>query len=207
MSMPRILLIGAGGHARACIDVIESTGAFVIAGLIGQDDELGTELLGYPVLGNDAALPELARSVGNALITVGQIESPSIRMRMARQLERLGIAMPVIVAASAHVSPHAAVGEGTIVMHGATINAGARVGAYCIINSHALVEHDARTGDFCHVSTGAMINGNAVVGEGSFLGSGSVLRNGIKVGQRCVIGMGLAVLHDQPDDTIYLGKS
>ena len=32
MSKIPLLLVGAGGHARACIDVIELEGRFVIAG-------------------------------------------------------------------------------------------------------------------------------------------------------------------------------
>ena len=36
-----ILLLGAGGHARSCIDVIEEQGQYQIAGLIGVESERG----------------------------------------------------------------------------------------------------------------------------------------------------------------------
>jgi sugar O-acyltransferase (sialic acid O-acetyltransferase NeuD family) len=205
MTLPGILLIGAGGHAHACIDVIESSGQFVIDGLIGQRDEIGRKVLGYSVLGCDADLPTLARRIGNVLLAVGQISSAQLRQRLAAQLEVLGVNLPIVIAPDAHVSRHAQIAAGTIVMHGAIVNAGARVGRHCIINSRALIEHDAQIGSFCHVSTGAIVNGDAVVGDGSFLGSGSVLRHGISVGQNCVVGMGLAVRHHQPDQSIFLG--
>ena len=38
MSKPSLILIGAGGHARACNDVIEHLGTFDIAGLIGNEE-------------------------------------------------------------------------------------------------------------------------------------------------------------------------
>ena len=38
--MDKILLIGAGGHARACVDVIEETNQFEIIGLIEKNDGL-----------------------------------------------------------------------------------------------------------------------------------------------------------------------
>ena len=41
MSMSAVLLVGAGGHARACIDVIETEGRFKIAGLVGRSEEVG----------------------------------------------------------------------------------------------------------------------------------------------------------------------
>ena len=54
-----ILVIGAGGHAKACIDVIEATGKYEIIGLTGKVDEVGTSVLGYPVIGSDDMLSEL----------------------------------------------------------------------------------------------------------------------------------------------------
>ena len=36
--MDEIILIGAGGHAHACIDVIELTGIYKIAGLVAKDE-------------------------------------------------------------------------------------------------------------------------------------------------------------------------
>ena len=42
-----LLLIGAGGHADACIDVIESIGEFNIVGLVGLPSEIGSKKLGY----------------------------------------------------------------------------------------------------------------------------------------------------------------
>ena len=38
--MNDIILIGAGGHARACIEVIESGGQYKIAGLVEKDERI-----------------------------------------------------------------------------------------------------------------------------------------------------------------------
>lgn len=195
--MNTLLLMGAGGHARSCIDVIEQSGRYIIFGVVGLPDEVGSQVLGYPVVGTDSELPELIASCTNALITVGQIQSPDPRIRLFDLLTSRGFKLPSIVSPHAHVSRHATVGAGSIVMHGAIINAGARVGQNCIINSHALIEHDAIIGDHCHLSTGVCVNGDVQVGMGSFIGSGSVLREGIQLGERCLVSMGLAVRHSQ----------
>jgi len=39
MTKPSLILIGAGGQARACIDVIEQEGFFQISGLIGMAEQ------------------------------------------------------------------------------------------------------------------------------------------------------------------------
>jgi sugar O-acyltransferase (sialic acid O-acetyltransferase NeuD family) len=196
LSSPPILLVGAGGHARACIDVIEQMGSFTIAGLIGTEDQVGVKILGYNVLGIDQDLPRLIEKYSHGLVTVGQIKQPDIRIRLFTLLQQSGAALPAIVSPRAYVSPHAALAAGTIVMHGAIVNAGATVGRNCIINSHALIEHDATIADHCHVATAAAINSGVRVGAGTFIGSNCCVRQGTSIGERCIIGMGQTVLRD-----------
>lgn len=76
MSKAPILLAGAGGHARACIDVLEQEGRFAVTGLVGLPHEVGSRILDCPVLGTDADLPALLGGHANALVTVGQIKNP-----------------------------------------------------------------------------------------------------------------------------------
>jgi len=189
-----ILVIGAGGHARACIDVIEAHGVYGIAGLIGLPEEAGTQVLGFPVLGTDKDIPALVAKFGTAIVAVGQIKSPDLRINFFTQLEQLGCRLPAIVSPLAYVSRHAQVGAGTIVMHGAVINAAASAGRNCIINSMALVEHDVVVGDHCHIATSAAVNSGAHIGAGTFVGSGVTVRQLIRIGERCVIGMGQHVV-------------
>jgi hypothetical protein len=63
MSKPKLILIGAGGHAHACIDVIEQHGGYQIAGLVGKPEEMHDHHLGYTVIGTDDDLPKLAKTV------------------------------------------------------------------------------------------------------------------------------------------------
>lgn len=207
MSKPKLILIGAGGHAHACIDVLEHQGLYQIAGLVGMPDELHAQHLGYSVIATDSDLPELAEKYQYALIAIGQLRSPDHRIRLYQLAAELGLQLPVIIAPSAHVSRHATVGAGTIVMHGAIVNAGAKVGSNCIINTRALVEHDATVENHCHISTGAILNGNVSIGAGSFVGSGSLIKEGVLLGKGCMVGMGLSVRHDQPDHALFVGKN
>ena len=196
MDKPNMLLLGAGGHARACLDVIEQHGGYSILGLIGQPHEQGGNVLGYPVLGNDDDVPAMRASVALAMVAIGQIRSPQPRKRAYQLLVREGFELPVIVSPLAYVSPHAKLGPGTIVMHGAIVNAGATIGANCIINSNALVEHDAVLGDHCHIATAAVVNGQVEIGEGVFVGSHASICQGIRVVSGALINMGEQVFDD-----------
>lgn len=156
-------------------------------------------------MGVDAALSELRVSASSALVAVGQIQTPDIRIELYRRLKALDYGLPVIVSPVAHKSRHAEIGEGTIVMHGAIINTGTQVGVNCIINSRALLEHGVTVGDHCHISTAAVVNGDAVIGDGTFIGSGAVIRERVRIGRRCLIGMGAIVRHDLPDESVFYG--
>lgn len=207
MTKPKLILIGAGGHADACIDVIEQHGGYQIGGLIGKQEEVHSNHFGYEVIGTDGDLPLLVKDYPFALITVGQIKTPDHRIRLYQQAIELGFQLPTIVSPRAHVSHHANVGAGCIVMHGAIVNAGATVGNNCIINTRALLEHDVAVADHCHISTGAILNGDVKIGAGSFIGSGSIIKQGLMLGQRCIVGMGVSVRHDQAANVQFLGSN
>jgi len=201
MKRQPILLIGAGGHCRSCVDVIEQEGRWDIAGLVGQKAEIGASVLGYKVIASDAELADLVKDYPYALITLGHIFTPNLRAQLFHDARRLGFTLPVVVSPRAHVSRHASIGDGTVVFHGAIVNAGARIGMNCIVNSQALVEHDVTVGDHSHVSTGAILNGDVRVGACSFVGSASVVKQGLTLGDHSFLGMGIALKRDLDSHT------
>ena len=44
----RILLVGGGGHCKACIDIIEQDGKYQIDGIIDLPEKLDQLVLGVP---------------------------------------------------------------------------------------------------------------------------------------------------------------
>jgi sugar O-acyltransferase (sialic acid O-acetyltransferase NeuD family) len=200
-----VLLIGGGGHCRACIDVVESSGVYSVAGVVETNTTSHGQVLGYPIVGTDAELPALISTYRNALLAVGHVGSPGIRIRLSEHLKGLGASIPVVVSRNACVSRHAKVGPGTIIMHGAIVNAGALIGEGCIVNSGAIVEHDAVIGDHVHVSTRAVVNGAARIGSRTFIGSGAVIFQGVTVPQESIVGAGSVVTKTHKEPGTYLG--
>jgi sugar O-acyltransferase (sialic acid O-acetyltransferase NeuD family) len=171
-----LILLGAGGHCKSCIDVIEQAGQYEIVGIIDHQEQLGELVLGYQVIGTDNDIESLAKKGNEFLITVGQIKSPSTRERLFNQLRQCNVKMATIISPRAYVSQYAKIGEGSIIMHDALVNASASIGKNCIINTKALIEHDAIIGDHCHISTGAVINGGVDIKQGTFFGSNATSR-------------------------------
>jgi sugar O-acyltransferase (sialic acid O-acetyltransferase NeuD family) len=197
--MKPLLLIGGGGHSHACIDVIESEQKYRIAGIVLPTRGDHAHVLGYPIIGSDDDLMALLAHTANAIVTVGQIKSAVIRVKLFELLKTYGANLPIIQSPFSYCSKHAVIGEGTILMHGSLVNAGAQVGANCIINSQVLIEHDVEIAEHCHISTGAKVNGSVRIGKGTFVGSGSILKEGVSLGEKVVIGAGQLILKDVPD--------
>ena len=174
-----LILVGGGGHCKSVIDVAESAG-YTILGILDRPEEVVKRVLGYEVIGTD---DEMAKYKDQAefVVTVGQIKSPDLRIKLHQMLDEAGCKLATIIAPTAHVSRYATVGEGTVVMHQAVVNADAKIGRGCIINTFANIEHDVEIGDYCHISTGAMVNGGAQIAEGTFVGSQSVVNPMVKI--------------------------
>lgn len=199
---PELILIGGGGHCKACIDVIEQAGAYKIAGIVDLPDKIGQKVLGYEIIASDGDLPALTKQDFYFLITVGQIDTPERRIEIFDKLKNGSAKLASVISPIAYVSRHAHIGEGTIVMHHAMVNAEAKIGRNCTINTKALIEHDATIEDHCHLSTGSIVNGGVVIKCGSFVGSNSVILEYKSVGANCVVGLHSKVTRDLAPDSL-----
>jgi len=181
MSKEKIVLVGGGGHCHSVIDVIELENKYEIIAIVDKKELLGTNVLGYKIIACDDDLESLFKICTNAVVTVGQITSNTIRVQLFKKLKKIGFNLPVIKSPLAYISKNANLGEGTIIMHHALVNSNVSIGKNCIINTKALVEHDVIVEDNCHISTAAVVNGGVIVREGIFFGSNATSKEYIKI--------------------------
>ena len=200
----KIVLIGGGGHCKACIDVIETTD-FTIAGIIGKEIN-GGKVLNYEIIGNDDDLEELVMKNYSFLITVGQIRTPSLRVKLFDKIKHARGKLATVIASTSIVSKHSMIGEGTIIMHQVLVSAMAKIGSNCIINNKALIEHDCIIGDHTHISTAAIVNGGCVIGNRVFVGSNSVIVHGVQIIDDVVIGSGSVVVKNILEAGVFAGN-
>jgi len=193
MSRKSLILVGGGGHARACADVINTNKKYKIIGY--TDVEENKLMSDYNYLGTDDIL---SNYINNSffIITIGQIKYYSKRKELFDYLKKNKANLISIESCNSYVSKNSCIGVGTIIMHGAIIQTNVKVGENCIVNDRALIEHDVTIGNNCHISTSSVINGNVKVGDGVFIGSGAIIKNGVKIANNCVIGMGVSLKTD-----------
>lgn len=161
--MKDLYLIGGGGHCRSCIDVIELEGKFRIKGIFDMQENVGKSVLGYPIIANDTEIGKYISDNSYFLITIGQIKTSETRVKFYNQLKNLNAKLATIVSPRSHVSNHARIGPGTIVLHDVLVNSNVEVGDNCILNTKCLLEHDVKVGNHCHISTASVVNGGCIV--------------------------------------------
>lgn len=206
MKNPEIILVGGGGHCKACIDVIETEDKYQIIGIIDIPEKLGEEILGYKIIGNDDEIPQFIEKETYFLITLGHLGNPKLRIKLFELIQNNGGKFATVISPLAHISKHSIIGEGTIVMHHVIVNANAKVGKNCIINNKALIEHDTIINDDVHISTGAIINGTCEIGESCFIGSQSIINHIVKINSNIIIGSGSVVRKNLIEEGLYVGN-
>ena len=183
----RIVLIGAGGHAKSCINLIERLNEFKIIGL--TDSKKRGYLLNYKILGDDTVLEQKKFRNINLCLSFGSIFNINLRKKIFQKLKNKGFNFPILVSKESSISKFSEIGSGTMIMGNTFVNAGASIGENCIINNNSLIEHDVKIGNNSQISTSVTVNGSCKIGSNCFIGSGTIIRNNIKIKNNSFIKM------------------
>lgn len=204
--MDKIIIIGAGGHSKVLIDLIQQADNFNLVGLTDKNLPIGKKVLGIPVLGNDAILPNLiAKGIKLAAVGVGSIKDNKIRKKLYEQALNLGFVLPPLKHPSAIIAKNVQIEAGVQIMAGAIIQTNAKIGKNTIINTGAQIDHDCLIGQNVHIAPGAMVSGGVVVEDGAFVGVGAIIIQNITIGQGAIVGAGAVVIKNVPAKTQVVG--
>lgn len=196
-----IIVIGAGGHAKVCIELLQSMGEQVdfCVGTAGGPPTC----VRVPVLFGDEHLARLyAEGYRRLFVAIG---ANRLRLKLAATASALGYELTCAISPHAVLSPSARIGKGVAIMAGAVINAEAVVSDLAIINTGASVDHDCVISSGAHVAPRAALAGNVHVGTASFLGVGSNVIPNQHIGDDVIIGAGAVVISDIGNHATFAG--
>jgi sugar O-acyltransferase (sialic acid O-acetyltransferase NeuD family) len=201
----RLLILGAGGHAReVCLTALRSRSAPYQPLAFLSDDESThtTQLCGLTVVG--PVLPDVIRKFKPDYIVVG-VGSPDIRRRLClRMLEEFEFAT-IIDQSVQLLDQSLEIGVGSVVFAGSILSTQVKIGRHVNINLNCTVSHDTEIGDFCNLSPGVHLCGGVRLAEGVDLGVGAVVLPLVKIGKNAVIGAGAVVRQDVPENAVVAG--
>ena len=193
----RIVIVGAGGHGREVLDVVEAVGGHEVLGFVddGTPDEA---LLRFPVLGTVEALLDLP----DVQVVLG-IGDPRVRAQLAERIA--APPSPPMVHPTASVGSACHVGPGSVVAAGARLTTNVTLGEHCYVGPNATIGHDTVLEDFATLYPGSVVSGSVTLGRAVTIGAGASVKQGVVVGPRAVVGMGAAATHDVPEAATVVG--
>lgn len=193
----KVIIIGAGGHAKVVADAVRKSGDLVI-GFLDDHKPCGESFCGAKILGKISEYKGFAD--GSCFIVA--IGSNPTRKRI---VEELDCQWYTAIHPSAVIGDGVRIGEGVFVAAGAVINADAVIEKHSIVNTCAVVEHDCLIGGFSHISPNAAVCGGCEIGELTWIGSGATVINGINICDCVTVGAGAVVVKDIKEMGIFVG--
>lgn len=193
-----IYLIGAGGHAKVILALLEAQGRKCLGIYDDNEQRHGTTLLGVPVIGAVKEIPDRCDIL--AIIAIGD---NAVRKRIAESFRNIRWATLVHPHSWVHCSVK--IDEGSVIFAGAVIQPDTHIGKHTIINTSASVDHDCRIGDFCHIAPGCHLAGGVTVGDNTFTGIGTEIIPNISIISGTTIGAGSVVVKHITTGGVYLG--
>ncbi len=201
---PKLIIIGAGDHAKVVIATVEAEARYKVFGLLDDDESKHeTKWYGHQILGGDNQLESLReRGVSKAIVAVGENNR---RAKLAQLAVKAGFELATAVHPTAVTLSGSVIGEGTVVLPHAYIGADAHVGSGVLLSVGAMVAHDCIVGDWCQLCPGARLGGHVRLGDYSLIGMGASVLPGVTVGRQAVVGANAAVIGDVPDSATAVG--
>jgi sugar O-acyltransferase (sialic acid O-acetyltransferase NeuD family) len=208
-SPERVVVVGASGFGRECLDVLEAMAAagspVEVAGVVDDDpSEHNRELLAARGVAYMGTIEEWLAGGLDAGYVLG-VGSPLVRRLLAAQLEEAGARPFTVIHPSALLGARADVGEGSVVCAGAIISTNVRLGRHVHVNPNATIGHDADVQNFVSVNPGAVISGGVSIGQGTLVGASATILQNLSVGQGTIIGAGSVVTKNVPASVIAKG--
>jgi sugar O-acyltransferase (sialic acid O-acetyltransferase NeuD family) len=203
----KIVIIGAGGHARDVLDVFEACNArapqYEVLGFVVETAYFRPDTLvnGYPVLGDFQWLTEHSREV-ELVCAVGDT---ALRRRLTEQGLSLGARFCNVVHPSALLTPRVSISEGCVVSAGVIMTSRVRLGRHVHVNLASTLAHDVVVDDYATIAPGVRLSGNVHVGEGANVGTGATVIEKIHVGRWSVVGAGATVVREVPANATVVG--
>ena len=112
----KILVTGIGGHSRSCLDIIENTKQYEIAGYVEKNKNSIKYLTDLKFLGVDDDLPEIFKKIKYAHIAIGHIKNLRLRKNLYEKLNKIGFKFPKIISKKSIISEKkVTIGKGTII--------------------------------------------------------------------------------------------
>jgi len=195
----KLAIIGAGGHTRSLLNIIDREEHEIIGIFEDSYDSKNIEVINeVKVAGTIQEIPKNTKKI----LSIGDNEQ---RKRIFNQNIN-SVYKENLISNSAIIKPYVLLGESNQIFDNAYIDSCVKVGDNNILNIGCTISHQAVIGNHNHISIGAGLMGGVSIGDCCFIGAGTVVIDKIKITDNVIIGAGSVVINDILDPGTYVGN-
>ena len=202
-----LVVIGSGGLdiVRLIEDINAEEKTYNFLGFLERDEEkIGKEVMGYPILGNDdLLLDKFSRCavVNNVIATTGYHEKVKQNL-----IEKYKINdFPNLVHPISR-SRYVEIGVGNIIYENINFGAKATIGNFNIMYPNSSIGHETNIGDYNLLALNVNIGARCTIGNRNLFANASVVSLGLKLGNDNQVGVGSVLINDLDDNNFVLGN-
>lgn len=206
MQKEKIILIGAGQHARVVLYNIKIQDRYEVVGILDSDEsKVGQSINGVRVIGTYDSIEEYKEiyNTNKFFVAFGNMK---YRKKVYEKFVKQGWEAVNIIHPQAVISSEAEIGKGVLIECGCLITPNPIIGDNVVINTGSQVNHDNLIKDHVYIASGVILSGGVRIEENSLLDDGVIVSLGKCIGSNSIIGAGAVVTHDIPDNVIAFGN-
>ncbi len=192
-----LVIIGASGHAKVIIDIIEKHNKYNIVGAIDSFKPIGSSVFNIKIIGREHDIEHLKKThhFNRGIIAIGDNHA---RKKIYKKIINTAPDFKFINAIhpSAIIGKNVTIGKGVAIIAGAIINSDAKVGDFCIINTKASLGHDSELEAFSSLAPNSTIGGGVKIGTCTAIYLSASVIQGINIGAHSIIGAGSLIVKD-----------
>ena len=199
--MKKLVIIGAGGHAKETAWVAENAG-FEVVGYLDEDaTKHNTLISGFPCLGS----LDLIKKLSDCEFTVA-IGNGRIRKKIVNQIAGYHPCYATIIHPSTVlVGKKISIAEGVVLFPSVCLTENITIGMHTILNVKSSVSHDTIIGNFVTLNPSTTICGICTLHDGVEIGAGATVIQGITIQSGALIGAGAVVINSLDANSVCVG--
>ena len=203
--MQRLAIIGSGDLGQLIAHHAHTDGHYTVAGFFDDYRPVGTEVLGWPILGGVEAVSAVFAAGGFDALMIG-IGYKHLPMRRAL-FDRFRAEMPLgqVIHSSTYVDPSCRIGAGVFVLPGGVLDFNVVLEDNVLLNTGCCIAHDSVVRAHTFLSPRVAVAGFVEIGEGCNIGINTTIIDNITLAAGIQTGGGTVVTKSLTAAGLYVG--
>ena len=95
VKLKKLIIVGAGGHSKTCLEVAESSKKYKVIGFIDNKAKINNIFNKLKIF-NERSINAVLKITKNAHIGVGQIKSAKLRVKLFKKFKNMQIGIKIL---------------------------------------------------------------------------------------------------------------